>query len=203
LTVQKPIRQKQRFSPATAADVTDKRQSFKHLVKVVEWRSGNLVTARNMRVSRIILGVAAGLVVASAALYTWHQYVQAELLKPNVFSTANQTRWLFDSGYRYDFDEHESLVIGNWITTHQTGWKFGSSNDFDPRKTQLLSDNYVISIDSNVIVFQYYKSQADLANDPSNGFIVIKRSLSPDEQSFWKEQVSQIGKSNHGVRYYR
>lgn len=124
---------------------------------------------------------------------------QAELLKPNVFSTDNQTRWLFDSGYRYDFDEHESQVIGNWITTHQTGWEFGSSNDFDPHEAQLLSDNYVIGINPNIIVFQYYKSKADLANDPSDGFIVIKRPLSPEEQSFWKEQVSQIGESNHGV----
>jgi len=154
-----------------------------------------------MRVSRIILVVAAVLVVASVAMYVWHQHVQAELLKPNVFSTANQPRWLFDSGYRYDFDKNESMVISNWITTHQTGWKFGSSNDFDPRKTQFLSDNYVISINSNIIVFQYYKSEADLASDPSDGFIVIKRPLSPVEQSFWKEQISQIGKSNHGVRY--
>ncbi|MGP0018611.1 MAG: hypothetical protein ACLPHP_08600 [Candidatus Sulfotelmatobacter sp.] len=139
------------------------------------------------------------LVLASAALYVRHQHHQAELLRPNVFSTDNQTRWLFDSGYRYDFDEHESQVIGNWITTHQTGWEFGSTTDFDPHKTQLLSDNYVIGINSNTIVFEYYKSKAELASDPSDGFIVIKRPLSPEEQSFWKEQVSQIGKSNHGV----
>ncbi len=149
-----------------------------------------------MRISRIISVV---LVVASVGLYVWYRYHQAELLKPNVFSTADKTRWLFDSGYRYDFDERESLVISNWITTHQTGWKFGSSNDFDPHKSQLLSDNYVIEINSNIIVLEYYKSAADLANDPSDGFIVIKRPLSPDEQSFWKEQISQIGKSNHGV----
>jgi hypothetical protein len=107
-----------------------------------------------MRIPRIIS--VAVLVVASVALYVWHQHDQAELPKPNVFSTADKTRWLFDSGYRYDFDEHESLVIRNWITTHQTGWKFGSSNDFDPHETQLLSDNYVIEINSNLIVFQYY-----------------------------------------------
>jgi hypothetical protein len=157
-----------------------------------------------MRISRIIS--VAVLLVAPVALYVWHQYHQAELLKaellkPNVFSTADKKRWMFDSGYRYDFDEHESLVIRDWITTHQTGWKFGSTSDFDPHKTQLLSDNYVIEINPDIIVFQYYKSQADLANDPSDGFIVIKRLLSPEEQSFWKEQISQIGKSNHGVPY--
>ena len=107
-----------------------------------------------MRIPRIIS--VAVLVVASVALYVWHQHDQAELPKPNVFSTADKTRWLFDSGYRYDFDEHESLVIRDWITTHQTGWKFGSTSDFDPHKTQLLSDNYVIEINSNLIVFQYY-----------------------------------------------
>jgi hypothetical protein len=153
-----------------------------------------------MRISRGVISVAV-LVVASVALYVRYQYHQAELLKPNVFSTADKTRWLFDSGYRYDFDERESLVISNWITAHQTGWKFASPNEavFDPHKTQLLSDNYVIEINSNIILFQYYKSEADLANDPSDGFIVIKRLLSPEEQSFWKEQVSQIGKSNRGV----
>ncbi|SRR5579872_416929 len=151
-----------------------------------------------MRIPPITFFVAI-VVISSAALYSWHQYNRAELLKPNVFSTANQTRWLFDSGYRYDFDEHESLVIGNWITAHQTGWKFGSSSDFDPHETQFLSDNCVIEINSNVIVLQYYKSEADLAKDPSDGFIVIKRTLSPDEQSFWKGQISQVEKSNHGV----
>jgi hypothetical protein len=150
-----------------------------------------------MKISRIIF--VAVLVVAPVALYVWYQYDQAESLKPNVFSTADKTRWMFDSGYRYDFDEHESRAISDWITTHQTGWKFGSSNDFDPHKTQLLSDNYVIEINSNIIAFQYYKSKADLAIDPSDGFSVIKRLLSPEEQSFWKEQISQIGKSNHGV----
>ena len=116
-------------------------------------------------------------------------------LKPNVFPTT-YPKWLFDSGYRIDFDAHESLVISNWITTHQTGWKLGSSDDFNPHKTQLGCDNYDIEIDTNVIVFQYYKNEADLTNDPSGSFIVIKRFLSPDEQAFWKEQISQIKISN-------
>ena len=62
-----------------------------------------------MRISRTIS--VAVLVVASVAVYVWRQYHQAELLKaellrPNVFSTADKKRWLFDSGYRYDFDGH-------------------------------------------------------------------------------------------------
>jgi hypothetical protein len=130
-------------------------------------------------------------------LLAWHErdQLRGDQLKPNVFRTT-LPKWLFDSDYRIDFDAHESLVVSNWITTHQTGWKFGSEDDFDPHKTQFLCDNYVIQIDTNVIVFQYYKREADYAHDPSDSFIIIKRLLSPEEQSFWREQVSQIKTSN-------
>jgi hypothetical protein len=55
--------------------------------------------------------------------------------------------WLLDFGGHIDFDAHEARLISDWITTHQTNWKFGSIADFDPTKTQLMCDNYVIEID--------------------------------------------------------
>jgi len=153
-----------------------------------------------MRIPRAISVAAiciAVLVAAAVGLYVRHQSIRAGLLKPNVFPT-NYHRWLFDRGYRYDFDEHESQVIGNWISTHQAGWAFSSSG-FDPYKTQISGDNYAIEINSNMILLQYYKSEAVLAKDPFDGFVIIQRLLSPDEQSFWKEQVSEIRKSNQGA----
>jgi hypothetical protein len=112
------------------------------------------------------------------------------MLKPNVFP-SKYPKWLFDSGYRTDFDLRESLVISNWITTHQTGWTFGSENDFSPNKTQLMGDNYIVEINNNAIMFQYYKDEYDMTND-QDSFIIIKRFLATDEQVFWKKQISQI-----------
>jgi hypothetical protein len=112
-------------------------------------------------------------------------------LKPNVFATT-MPRWLFDSGYRFDFNESKALVISNWITNHQSGWKRGSTDDFSPHKIQFSADNYSIQIDTNEIVFQYYKTEYDYTNDPSDSFIVIKRALTSDEHSFWETQVAQI-----------
>jgi hypothetical protein len=130
-------------------------------------------------------------------LFEWHRDAleEAGMLKPNVFPST-YPKWLFDSGNRMDFDLRESLVISNWITMHQTGWGFGSDNDFDPRKTQLSCDNYTIEINNNEIVLQYYKSEYDMTNDPDS-YIIIKRFLSNNEQDFWKEQIAQIKKSDN------
>src|SRR5450755_2231466 len=119
-----------------------------------------------MRLTLIIITVAL-LLIACFELQKWHE---ADRLKPNV-SPGTYPKWLFDSGYRIDFDARESLVISNWITTHQTGWKPGSGADLNPFKTQLLSDACVLEIDTNIIVFQYYNHN----NDPSGSFTIIKR----------------------------
>ena len=144
-----------------------------------------------MRLLLIMVSVVA-LVFAPFGLFEWHEDAleDANMLKPNVFP-SKYPKWLFDSGYRTDFDMRESLLISNWITTHQTGWTFGSENDFSPNKTQLMGDNYIMEINNNAIVFQYYKDEDDMTND-QDSFIIIKRFLSADEQAFWKKEISQI-----------
>lgn len=112
-------------------------------------------------------------------------------LRPNVFSTT-YPKWLFDSGYRFDFDAREALIISNWITTNQTGWEFGSEDEFAPQDTQLSADNYSIQIGKNKILIQYYKSKADFTDDPSDSFIIITRPLTPSDQAFWAAQVNEI-----------
>jgi hypothetical protein len=154
------------------------------------WVAGRRKTA--LRLLLIMVSVVL-LVFVPFGLFEWRQDVlkEADMLKPNVFPST-YPKWLFNSGYRFDFDAHESLVISNWISTHQTGWEFGSEDDFNPNKTQFLCDNYTIEINSNAIVFQYYKDEYDMTNDPEDSFIIIKRSLSTDEQAFWKKQIAQI-----------
>lgn len=113
-------------------------------------------------------------------------------LRPNVFSTT-ESKWLVDSGYRFEFDAREALVISNWISTNQSGWEFGSSDDFNLQKPEFSGDNYTIQIDKNEIVIQYYKSEADFTNDPSgDSCIFIKRPLAAGEQAFWAKQVDQV-----------
>jgi hypothetical protein len=147
--------------------------------------------------------------VASSRISAWQQAkYQAACLKPNVFPSS-YPKWLYVSPTisptnHITFGAHEARQISDWITTHQTGWKTGSEDDFNPSKTQfkkqLMGDNYIIQINDNIIVFQYYKTEADLTNDPSDSFIIIKRSLSPEEQSFWKEVISEIKITNTALK---
>jgi len=146
-----------------------------------------------MRVPTIVAAVAL-VAIASFGLVA---YRHDDEFKPNIFhTTQHRLLWLGDAGYRVDFDAHESLVISNWITAHQTGWKLGSSDDFDPHKPQLSCDNYDVEVDTNLIVFQYYKTEADLTNDPSDSFLVIKRFILAEEEIFWEQQISEIKSSN-------
>jgi hypothetical protein len=103
-----------------------------------------------MKLKLIVISVTL-FVIACFGLVAWHENDQ---FKPNVFPST-YPKWLFDSGYRIDFDAHQSLAMSNWITSQQTGWKLGSQDNFNPYRTQFLCDNYVIQIDTNVIAFQY------------------------------------------------
>ncbi|MGD1090000.1 MAG: hypothetical protein ABR955_14945, partial [Verrucomicrobiota bacterium] len=157
-------------------------------------RPVQLWIASRKRLPRIILFLGL-LIIASFGLFAWQQAkYQADCLKPNVFPSS-YPKWLDVSPTgHFTFDTHEARLINDWIATHQTGWELGSEDDFNPStfKAQLLGDNYIIQIHGNIIVFQYYKTEADLTNDPSDSFIIIKRPLSPDDQAFWKALVSQI-----------
>lgn len=124
-------------------------------------------------------------------------FIFKSLLRPNVFSTADP-KWLFDSGYRFDFDAREGMVISNWISAQQAGWEFGSLEDFNLKKPEFCSDNYSIQIDQNKIVIGYYKSEGDLTNDPSDSFIVIKRPIAAGELAFWATQVNQVKTAEKG-----
>jgi hypothetical protein len=155
-------------------------------------RPVQLWIASRMRLPRIILFLGL-LIIASFGLFAWQQVkYQADCLKPNVFPSS-YPKWLFVSATRHiTFGIHEARLISDWIITHQTGWELGSEDDFNPSKKQLMGDNYVVQINGNIIVFQYYKTEACQINDPSDSFIIIKRSLSPDDQVFWFTLISQI-----------
>ena len=168
-------------------------------------RPVQLWIASRMRLPRIILFLGL-LIIASFGLFAWQQVkYQADCLKPNVFPSS-YPKWLFVSTTSHiTFGAHEARQISDWITTHQTGWKMGSEDDFNPSqkqfKKQLMGDNYIIQINDNIIVFQYYKTEADLTNDPSDSFIIIKRPLSPDDQVFWSTLISQIMEHNQWLNF--
>jgi len=131
------------------------------------------------------------LFIASVTLFACHR---ANLLNPHVVKCAGP-KWLFVPGGHINFDTNQARLIGDWITMHQGGWNVGSIADFDPSKTQLMADNYVIEINGDIMLFDYYEHEADMTNDPDS-FIVIKRTLSPDDQDFWKALISRI-KTSH------
>jgi hypothetical protein len=122
-------------------------------------------------------------------LYTWYSTnTEADLLKPHL-TPGVAPYWLFDYAGHIDFDAHIERQIRDWFAAHQTGWTFASVDDFSPSKTQLLCDRCSIEIDADRIFLNYEEH-----NDDPDTDIYIKRSLSPEEQSFWKETISQIKK---------
>jgi hypothetical protein len=141
---------------------------------------------------------AALLVVAAVALCAGVMKHRADLLKPHVVQDTG-AMWLFPApGTRIDFhaSSQEALLIKDWITTHQTGWKF-SFTGFDPDKTQLICGTYGIELVDDMILLDYYKHKGD---DPDSA-IHLKRVLSPDEQEFWQSLIRQIRRSFPMERY--
>jgi hypothetical protein len=122
-------------------------------------------------------------------------FVNRSLLKPKVFSTT-EPRWLFDSGCRFGFDAREALTLSNWISAHQIGWEFGSSDDINSKLVQFSADNYCIQTDLKKIVMQYYKNEADLTNDPRDSSIMIERPLVASEREFWDAQINRVEAAN-------
>jgi hypothetical protein len=138
------------------------------------------------------------LAFASVALCAAVMKHRADLLKPHIIQDTG-AMWLFPTpGTRIDFhaSSREALLIKDWITTHQTGWKF-SSTGFDPDKTQLICGTYGIQLVDDMILLDYYKHKDD---DPDSA-IQLERILSPDEQAFWQSLIRQIRQSFPAERY--
>lgn len=144
-----------------------------------------------MKLPRIIVSVAI-LFIASLGLFAWHRAnYQADLCRPHLIEGAGPN-WLFVSRSKHvTVDASTAHLIGDWVTSHQAGWQFGSLDDFDPDKTQLLCDGCGIEIDGDRIVLTY----DEVEHDPDS-VIYIKRVLSPDEQTFWRGIISQIKTPN-------
>jgi hypothetical protein len=141
---------------------------------------------------------AALLVFAFVALCAGVMKHRADLLKRHIVQDTG-AMWLFPApGTRIDFraSSREALLIRDWITTHQTGWKF-SSIRFDPSKTQLICGTYGIELVDDMILLDYYKHKDD---DPDSA-VQLERVLSPDEQAFWQSLIQQIRRSFPAEHY--
>ncbi len=103
--------------------------------------------------------------------------------------------WLFVPQGHVDLSAEEVHLIGEWLSAHDTGWKPASVLDFSPSKTQFVTANCVIEIDSDRIVVTYMRDEKDM-----DSAVYIQRSLSPDEQSFWSRIVAAAKSTNQPVQ---
>jgi hypothetical protein len=94
--------------------------------------------------------------------------------------------WLFVSGGHINFDANRASLIREWLA-HDTDWKSASLSDFDPAKTQLLTDNCAVEIDGDRIVVSFERDKKD-----TDSTIYVQRRLSPSERSFWNTNIEQI-----------
>ncbi len=95
--------------------------------------------------------------------------------------------WLFVSGGHINFDANTAILIREWLIAHGNDWKSASLRDFDPAKTQLLTDNCAIEIDGDRIVVSFERDKKD-----TDSTIYLQRRLSPSERSFWNTVIDQI-----------
>jgi len=110
---------------------------------------------------------------------------QAEL--ESHFREGGGPDWLFVSGGHINFDANTASLIREWLITHDTDWKSASLSDFDPAKTQLLTDNCAVEMDGERIVVSFERDKKD-----TDSTIYIQRLLSPSERSFWNTVIEQI-----------
>jgi hypothetical protein len=143
-----------------------------------------------MTTKRRVLLIATATVAASfavVALLSWPLYWK---LRPNVFEQPDG-RMMFAASKRFDMTRSDCQPIGNWISTHQDGWKSATIVDFDPLQIQILCDNYDIQISENEVVLDYYKHPGDAERDDDSD-INIRRSISPCERNYLLSQAAQI-----------
>jgi hypothetical protein len=100
--------------------------------------------------------------------------------------------WLFVSGGHINFDGSTASLIRAWLIAHDTDWEPASLSDFDPVKTQLLTDNCAVEIDGSRIVVSFERDKQD-----SNSTIYVQRRLSPSERSFWNAVIEKIKATKH------
>ena len=110
---------------------------------------------------------------------------QAEL--ESHFREGGGPDWLFVSGGHINFDANAASLIKEWLIAHDTGWKSAALSDFDPAKTQLLTDGSAIEIDGDRIVVSLERDKKD-----TDSTIYVQRLLTPSERLFWNAVIEQI-----------
>jgi hypothetical protein len=135
-------------------------------------------------------------VFASWSLCSCDRAVSHAALKPHVIEGSGPN-WLFvrDQRGHISFGANEAHLISKWLITHEAGWEPASIKDFDSAKTQLLTAKCAIEIDGDRIVLTCETDQRD-----PDSTIYIKRPLTPDEQSFWNQVITQIKTPNHAMQ---
>ena len=118
---------------------------------------------------------------------------QAEL--KSHFARGGTPNWLFVPGGRIDFDAGTADTIRDWLVTHDTGWISAVSGDFDPAKTQLLTDNSIVEVDGSRLVVTFERVPED-----TDTTIDIQRPLSSDERLFWERIIARIKAPNHALQ---
>jgi hypothetical protein len=111
------------------------------------------------------------------------------------FTEGGGPDWFFVTGGHINFDGPTASAIKQWLITHDTDWKPASLSDFDPAKTQLLTDNSAVEIDGDRIVVSFERSKTD-----TDTTTYIQRRLTSSEQSFWNALIEQINTPNHAVQ---
>jgi len=111
------------------------------------------------------------------------------------FAEGGGPDWLFVSGGHINFDKPTATAIKEWLIKHDTDWKPASLSDFDPAKTQLLTDNSAIEIDGDRIVVSFERSKKD-----TDTTTYIQRRLTSSEQSFWDSLIEHIKTPNDAAR---
>ena len=115
---------------------------------------------------------------------------QAELERH--FSEDSSPHWLFAPGGHINFDANTAGIIRRWLATHSSDWRPASLSDFDPVKTQLLTDSSAVEIDGARIVVTFERNKKD-----DDSTVYIQRLLSPSDRAFWDGIIEQI--RLHGV----
>jgi hypothetical protein len=110
---------------------------------------------------------------------------QAEL--ESHFRGGGGPDWLFVSNGHINFDANTAGLIRAWLMAHNTDLKSASVSDFDPDRTQLLTDNCAVEIDGDRIVVSFERDKKD-----TDTTVYVQRRLSSSERSFWNTVIEQI-----------
>jgi len=142
----------------------------------------------NYRITSLVI-----VAVACCGLFACGRVLSESDLRSHFIENASPN-WLFVPGGHITFDAHEAHLIRQWLTTHCSGWKSASLEDFSPAKTQLLTAKCGIEIDTDRIVITFERDQKDL-----DSTIYLQRALSLAEQDFWRRIISGINAPNQAA----